>query len=50
MEFSAGVKDWTREGRVEEMVYRRREDVEDGRKLESGEQVREKSLMGRNGW
>lgn len=37
MEFSAGVRDWTREGRVEERVYRRREDVEDGRKLEGGE-------------
>ena len=32
------------------MVYRQEEDVGDGRKLEAGEQVREKSLVGRNGW
>lgn len=48
--FLPGVRDWTGEEKVEEMVYRQREDEEDGRKLEAGGRVKEKHLVGRNGW
>lgn len=44
--FLPGVRDWTGEEKVEEMVYRQKEGMEDGRKLEAEKQVREKALGG----